>query len=88
MNKKLKVGCTVRVDVSKEKTWMAHFETGFVGILGRNYRQQYRNGSEHSWTVFHPKWGGISWYDDDDLTVIKESTPESELKARRLEDRS
>lgn len=84
---KLKTGATVRVDVSKKKTWMSHFETGFVGILGRNYKQQYRHGSTKEWTVFHPKYGGISWYDSDDLTVIKEATNESELHARRLEDR-
>ena len=86
--KKLRVGALVRVEVSPKKTWMRHFETGFTGLLGRNYRQQFRGGSDHAWTVHHPKLGPISWYDDDDLTVIKESTPKSELKARRLEDRN
>ncbi|MER9768903.1 hypothetical protein NKJ09_22895 [Mesorhizobium sp. M0189] len=82
----LKTGAIVRVDVSKKKTWMGHFQTGFTGILGRNSFQKY-GGSDNEWTVFHPKRGGISWYNSDDLTVIAEATPESELKARRLEDR-
>lgn len=85
---KLKVGATVRVEVSKKKTWMSHFPTGFTGLLGLNYRQQYGNGSNRSWTVIHPKYGRISWYDSDDLTIIKESTLKSELKARRELDRN
>lgn len=84
----LKVGATVRVSISPKKTWMSHFENNFEGLLGRNYNQQYGYGGTRQWTVFHPKYGGISWYDSDDLTVIKESTPESELKVRRMEDRN
>lgn len=87
MKKVLKTGAIVRVEVNPKKTWKSHFDTGFTGLLGRNYYQQFRHGSTHVWTVFHPKYGHISWYDDDDLVVIKESTIKNELKARRLEDK-
>lgn len=82
---KLKVGATVEVSISRQKTWMKHFTNNFVGLLGRNAFQKY-GGTEGSWTVYHPKKGAISWYDSEDLRVITESTLESELEARRLED--
>lgn len=88
-NRKFRCGDKVRVEVSKKKTWMSHFETGFVGLLGPNYKQQFGGGKrdENQWTVIHPKYGEMSWYDTDDLTLIEAATLESELKVRRKLDR-
>ncbi len=84
----MRCGDIVKVNVRKGKG-MDHFETGFVGVLGRNYRQQYGGDKrdEDQWIVIHPKHGPISWYDSEDLVVIKSGSEMSELAARRAEDR-
>jgi hypothetical protein len=69
-------GAKVKVNVSKKKTWMSHFTTGFTGIVEGTYSQLYGGNDVKQYSVFVLDDKGvivncIAWYDEDDLTLVK-----------------
>lgn len=82
---KFNIGDLVFVNV-KDKQTMSHFETNFKGRVAGSYYEEYGNLTRNSkslYTIIHPKYGEISWYNDCDLTLLRKATKQDELKVLR-----
>lgn len=74
---KFPIDSKVKVNVSKDKVWMSHFDSGFTGIVRGTYHQLYGGGDRKSYSIYMLNKketeiiNCISWYDKDDLTLVK-----------------
>lgn len=84
MAKKFNIGDKVFVSVSKEKTWMSHFNTGFVGIVER------RSSGDYAVAVLNKKQtkvvNMIAWYEADDLKKLPQTLKEKDHMLSLLSD--
>lgn len=85
---KFKTGDYVSVGAYDPKGLMGRFSSG-KGYLVYNYRQEYGGGKDGAteWGVMFDKFGYSAWHPESGLTLIRASTPKSELSVRRKMDR-
>lgn len=67
-HQKFKKGDKVKVDVKDAS--MSHFETDFIGTVVGSCYEQFRIDKK-KYTIKHPKYGKISWYNEYDLELVK-----------------